>query len=399
MKNKLIMILGIGSSKMMQLIFSFLISVFFGHSALAIFILILTLAITCSSLPSLGASPQIIRANAEQNPQKTILTTLLIALPILLISIILLGFYIYQSDISVLKNQLNKVSYFICTATLSAGLVLSTLNQALLSFKSKYAQLGLISLIQYTSPLLISCVYYLYIPIFSNILLVYCISFMTISILSIVFTLSLNFQFKNKSLLLISKKEYVNNVGRFFTVSLFGFITMLSIYLTVQYINVHYNNEQTALFSVAFQFFQIGTFLPGVLGAIFVPKLVISKSNKESNEMKKTYILLSIFWFICCLVIFYPIFIIYKFEINTINITTFWLMQLAVILSSIQAFYIQKNVAAGNFQILSISSAIWGGLLFISQHILPSKIFYAALAFLLAYLASTLLLHYSNKEV
>ena len=192
------MILGIGSSKMMQLIFSFLISVFFGHSALAIFILILTLAITCSSLPSLGASPQIIRANAEQNPQKTILTTLLIALPILLISIILLGFYIYQSDISVLKNQLNKVSYFICTATLSAGLVLSTLNQALLSFKSKYAQLGLISLIQYTSPLLISCVYYLYIPIFSNILLVYCISFMTISILSIVFTLSLNFQFKNK---------------------------------------------------------------------------------------------------------------------------------------------------------------------------------------------------------
>ena len=222
---------------------------------------------------------------------------------------------------------------------------------------------------------------------------------MTISILSIVFTLSLNFQFKNKSLLLISKKEYVNNVGRFFTVSLFGFITMLSIYLTVQYINVHYNNEQTALFSVAFQFFQIGTFLPGVLGAIFVPKLVISKSNKESNEMKKTYILLSIFWFICCLVIFYPIFIIYKFEINTINITTFWLMQLAVILSSIQAFYIQKNVAAGNFQILSISSAIWGGLLFISQHILPSKIFYAALAFLLAYLASTLLLHYSNKEV
>ena len=141
------MIIGVGSSKLMQLIFSFLISIFFGHSALGIFVLILTLSIVCSSLPSLGASPQIIRANAERNPQQTILITLLTALPILLISIILLGIYISHFDTSVLQNRISNVSYFTCTATLSIGLVLYTLNQALLSFSSKHMQLGLISII------------------------------------------------------------------------------------------------------------------------------------------------------------------------------------------------------------------------------------------------------------
>ena len=394
------MIIGVGSSKLMQLIFSFLISIFFGHSALGIFVLILTLSIVCSSLPSLGASPQIIRANAERNPQQTILITLLTALPILLISIILLGIYISHFDTSVLQNRISNVSYFTCTATLSIGLVLYTLNQALLSFSSKHMQLGLISIIQYAGPLLLSCIYYLYASIFPDVLLVYCISFLAISILSISFTLYLNFQFKKNNLLLISKKEYSKSIIHFFSVSVFSFIIMLSIYLTVRYINLHYNHEHTAIFSVAFQFFQIGTFLPGILGSIFVPRLVIAQDNTESNQMRKTYILLSIAWFAFCLILFYPIFIIYKFEINLINIATFWLMQFAVIFSSIQAFYIQKNVATGNFKILAISSTLWGGiLLLLSQHIFPYQIFYASLSFILAYLTSTLLLHYYSKKV
>lgn len=62
---------------------------------------------------------------------------------------------------------------------------------------------------------------------------------------------------------------------------------MLSLYFSVKYVNLHLSSESTALYSVSFQFFQIGTFLPGVLGAVFVPKLVKDNNLKDKKKMKR----------------------------------------------------------------------------------------------------------------
>lgn len=97
MKDKLIMVAGIGTSKMMQLLFSFYLSYIFGHSALATFVLIVTLAAAVSSIISLGSSPQIIRAGAYTEPKSYIESVVGTAFILSIIMIISLVVFVYKS--------------------------------------------------------------------------------------------------------------------------------------------------------------------------------------------------------------------------------------------------------------------------------------------------------------
>src|SRR5690606_5658338 len=137
-------------------------------------------------------------------------------------------------------------------------------------------------------------------------------------------------------------------------VAIFGFITMLSLYLLIKFINNSFNPQKIAVFSVAFQFFQIGIFLPSVLGSVFVPILVRNKSNvDDQKKMKLIYIFIALIWLLLSVGLVYPVFKLYGFEIKLEFILTFLIVQFCVLFSSIQAFYIQNFVANGKFGFLA----------------------------------------------
>ena len=119
MKDRLSMVAGVGSSKMMQLLFSFYLSYIFGHSALATFVLVITLAAAISSIVSLGSSPQIIRAGAYTEPRSHIESVLGTAFVLSIVMIVFLAVYLYVSQSIFYLKNFTVNDYFISTVCVS----------------------------------------------------------------------------------------------------------------------------------------------------------------------------------------------------------------------------------------------------------------------------------------
>lgn len=391
MKDKLIMVAGVGSSKMMQLLFSFYLSYIFGHSALATFVLVVTLAAAISSIVSLGSSPQIIRAGAYAEPRSHIESVLGTAFLLSLVMIVFLAVYLYVSQsIFYLKNfTIN--DYFISTVCVSLSFILYSLFQSFLSYKQNYKKLGMYSIFTYFSPLLSCFLLSFFITDARCLILSYCWLFLVSSGVTFFLSTKDDIDFK-RSILKSIRDGLFRKIFASLRVAIFGFITMLSLYLLIKFINNSFDPQKTAVFSVAFQFFQIGIFLPSVLGSVFVPILVRNKSNvDDQKKMKLTYIFIALIWLLLSVGLVYPVFKLYGFEIKLEFILTFLIVQLCVLFSSIQAFYIQTFVANGSFGFLAFVSGVWGGVLLMMQIFLPINIIYSSVSLLLAYIVSNLL--------
>lgn len=391
MKDKLIMVAGVGSSKMMQLLFSFYLSYIFGHSALATFVLVVTLAAAISSIVSLGSSPQIIRAGAYAEPRSHIESVLGTAFVLSIVMIVFLAVYLYVSQsIFYLKNfTIN--DYFISTVCVSLSFILYSLFQSFLSYKQNYKKLGMYSIFTYFSPLLSCFLLSFFITDARCLILSYCWLFLASSGITFFLSTKDDIDFK-RSILKSIRGGLFKKIFASLRVAIFGFITMLSLYLLIKFINNSFDSQKTAVFSVAFQFFQIGIFLPGVLGSVFVPILVRNKSNvDDQKKMKLTYIFIALIWLLLSIGLVYPVFKLYGFEIKLEFILTFLIVQFCVLFSSIQAFYIQTFVANGSFGFLAFVSGVWGGILLIMQIFLPINIIYSSVSLLLAYIVSNLL--------
>lgn len=391
MKDKLIMVAGVGSSKMMQLLFSFYLSYIFGHSALATFVLVVTLAAAISSIVSLGSSPQIIRAGAYAEPRSHIESVLGTAFLLSIVMIVFLAVYLYVSQsIFYLKNfTIN--DYFISTICVSLSFILYSLFQSFLSYKQNYKKLGMYSIFTYFFPLLSCFLLSFFITDARCLILSYCWLFLVSSSVTFFLSTKDDIDFK-RSILKSIRDGLFRKIFASLRVAIFGFITMLSLYLLIKFINNSFDPQKTAVFSVAFQFFQIGIFLPSVLGSVFVPILVRNKSNvDDQKKMKLTYIFIALIWLLLSVGLVYPVFKLYGFEIKLEFILTFLIVQLCVLFSSIQAFYIQNFVANGSFGFLAFVSGVWGGVLLMMQIFLPINIIYSSVSLLLAYIVSNLL--------
>lgn len=179
------------------------------------------------------------------------------------------------------------------------------------------------------------------------------------------------------------------NIANFIRVSLFGFITMLSLYFSVKYVNNNYNEQLAALYSVSYPVFPNWYFLPSVLGAVFIPKLV-KNNNKDENNVMRKFIFYCNFMGLCCSLMFYPIFKLYDFSFNKNEIITFIVMQLGVVLSSLQASYNQRYVAMGTSIFLALNALIWGGALLLIPMFFPHMIYFSSWALVFAYSLSLL---------
>lgn len=391
MKDKLIMVAGIGSSKMMQLLFSFYLSYIFGHSTLATFVLIVTLAAATSSVVSLGSSPQIIRAEAYTESKSHIESVLGTAFILSIIVIVLLIIYIYISQPAFLLKTFTVWDYVVSTVSITLSFILYSLFQSYLSYKQNYKTLGLYSIFIYFSPFLFCVFLSLFVESSKYLILSYCLFFLASNSLAFFLSTKNEINFK-RSILKLNQKQILKKLFDSLRVAAFGFITMLSLYLLMKFINSSFDSQKTAVFSVAFQFFQIGIFLPSILGSVFVPILVRNKTNgNDQKKMRLTYIFIALFWLLLSTVLFYPIFKLYGFEIKMELILTFLTLQFCVLFSSIQAFYIQNFVAIGNFSFLALVSGVWGSILLIMQIILPINIVYSSVSLLIAYIVSNFL--------
>lgn len=391
MKDRLIMVAGVGSSKMMQLLFSFYLSYIFGHSALATFVLVITLAAAISSIVSLGSSPQIIRAGAYTEPRSHIESVLGTAFVLSIVMIVFLAVYLYVSQSIFYLKNFTVNDYFISTVCVSLSFILYSLFQSFLSYKQNYKKLGMYSIFTYFSPLLSCFLLSFFITDARFLILSYCWLFLASSGVTFFLSTKDDIDFK-RSILKSIRDGLFKKIFASLRVAIFGFITMLSLYLLIKFINNSFNPQKIAVFSVAFQFFQIGIFLPSVLGSVFVPILVRNKSNvDDQKKMKLIYIFIALIWLLLSVGLVYPVFKLYGFEIKLEFILTFLIVQFCVLFSSIQAFYIQNFVANGKFGFLAFISGIWGGVLLIMQIFLPINIVYSSVSLLLAYIVSNIL--------
>lgn len=392
MRDKLIMIAGIGSSKLMQLLFSFYLSYRFGHGALSTFVLIITLAAAMSSVASLGGAPQIVRAGAYDNPKAHIQSTIGTILFFSILLLLILVFYVISDKNLSYLADFDRWDYLICTASIMLALIFYSIIQSYLSFKQDYKKLGIFSIFIYILPFFIALIDGVYFSSSRYTILLYSISFFVGSCGVLFLTFKKEISFINSFKTIFYENFLYKKIINFLKVALFGFFTMLSLYLAVKYVNFSFNNKESAIFSITFQFFQIGTFLPSVLGSIFIPKLVKKGDNiDQQKKMKQMYIIIAVVWLLFSLLVLYPICELYNFEFNFEFILTFMIMQICVLFSSIQAFYIQNFVAIGNFTLLAIISALWGAILLSAQNILPLSIVYSSVSLLIAYIVSNFL--------
>lgn len=389
MKDKFIMVAGVGASKFLQLLFSLFLSYQFDHGALATFVLIITLSVAMSSIVSLGGSPQIIRAGAFENPKIHISTTIRTAIFLIGIVLLILVSYVLFGQHKFYINNFSKWDYFFNTALIVVSLSIYSIIQSYLSYKQHYLRLGISALIIYSVPFLMSIVLSFFCESAKYIIVFYSILFFISTLIVYIATVGKEIEFKDINFSSLNFFVLSSNIFNFFRVAIFGFVTMLCLYFSVKYVNNTFDEQKIAVYSVSFQFFQIGTFLPGVLGSVFIPKIIESKGSQvQYNKMKMVYILIALFWLLSCLLIVYPIFKIYQFNINSELLFTFFIMQFCVLLSSLQAFYNQKYVADGSFGILGFSAIIWGGVLLILQSLLPKDLFMSSVALFLAYISS-----------
>lgn len=397
MKDKFVMIVGVGISKFLQILFSLYLSYKFSHEALVVFISIVTLASAISSITSLGSSPQIIRAGVHPNPVKYIENILGVACLILFISLLCLMCYLFLGGGRFQLFNLNLIDYLVCTVCMVVSLVFYSIMHSYLSYQQKYFSLGLLLLVIYFFSFISSIILSLFITDSRSIIIYYFLSLLIGNSVGLFCVLRYKISVLAGLKILLTNNSILKEIIYYIKVAMFGFITMFSLYLSIKNIITNLDMQSAAIYSVSFQLFQIGIFLPSVLGSIFVPKLVNDHSLEYLKKMKKIYIYISFAWLFFSLLSFYPIFKVYSFNFNTDFVLTFLIMQLCVVFASIQAFYIQNYVAKGEFLLLMFVSFVWGVGLLMLQYLFPNNILYSSVSLLIAYVISNILFLFLNK--
>lgn len=389
MKNKISVIVGVGAAKFAQLLYCLYLSWQFGHAALATMVLILSNAAAFGSIVTLGASPQIVRAGAHKNPEDHISATVTAVLVVLITSIILLILVglVFPGDL--LLQGITGVEFTILSACILIALASYAIMQSYLSYREKYVLLGSVTFVLYVVPLVVGvAVGY----IFENLILsiiAYSTMFLLAACSASLIIYGPNYSWRGARRVLTEFGRFVGYIGMLLHTALFGFLAMLSLFFVIRFVNSNFSSEDAALFSVGFQFFQVGIFVPSVLGVVFVPSLIKASDLKvEESKIKQIYVLISLFWSVLVVVGLVPIFLLYKLELSVSSVSVFLIMQLSVVFAVIQAFHIQRGVASGGFGLLAINAFIWGGVALVLQSLLPLKLVYSAISLLAAYLAS-----------
>lgn len=198
------------------------------------------------------------------------------------------------------------------------------------------------------------------------------------------------------SVLIINKKSFV-------MLSMFGCIPMLGMYLLKLDYDSSASESEMLGFAVGFQMFSMSLFLPGILGALVVPRLVelMSKTSKVDFRWKSLplifYVLLS-----SCLASLGSIF---SFDIFSLYVDVPLIEQVdllrsflwVAVLGAVNAYFIQIVMAKRQYESLFISSILWLLAIVLVGFVYAPAPIYLSLGS--AYVASTFYLLISSRRV
>ncbi|MGY8870843.1 MAG: hypothetical protein ACKVJE_10425 [Pseudomonadales bacterium] len=193
------------------------------------------------------------------------------------------------------------------------------------------------------------------------------------------------------------------NKKSFAMLSMFGCIPMLGMYL----LKLDYDNgaseSQMLGFAVGFQMFSMSLFLPGILGALVVPRLVelVSKSKEVDFRWKSLpllfYVLFSSSLAVLGSIFSFDIFSLYVDAPLAEQVDLLRSFLWVAVLGAVNAYFIQIVMAKRQYESLFMSSILWLlVIVFVGFVYAPAPIY---LSLGSAYIASTFYLLIASRRV
>lgn len=401
------MVFGVGGGKVFPIIFGVYLSRWFGGNAISDFVLVSTYVAALSAVSTMGSAPQIIRAGVIDNPGAYIVSVSFFAILILLFGLAASTLYwtFLSEPLLLLGYSGGRLLEQLMIAQLAFGLVFYAIGQAAYNHNQNYRVVGLSSVGIYAGAALSGLCGGLF-GSYAIALLAYFSFFMVSSLVFMVFSQREYFPEWQRAGSNTDRATLMTGFGSAISSSLFGLITLAGLFIVMKLVQSGLDSEGKAIFSMAFQLFQVGIFLPSVLGAIVVPRMVLA--GKESDPVsqgvirKKTimlYALIGAVWLVLVSICIRPLFEIYRFAFDTEKAWSVMLVQFAVVLAAVQAYYIQRFVYLGRFRLLAVASAVWASSAILLLEVINKELLESALALVFAYMASLILYYFLDRNI
>lgn len=391
LKDKFVMVAGVGAGKVAPLLFGLFLSRRFGAASFADFVVVLSYVAALSAVPTLGSAPQIVRAGAQAEPEASVVMAGLCSLVVMAAGLVLSAAYWLGLAPHALWRG-GALAGQGAVALLSLGLVLYSLAQATCSLQGRYRAVGLWSLGIYAGAALAGGLagraggetgaLWGYFTVF----LLGALGFFGVS------QAPLRAVWRQQ-LQRLSPGAIGRGLRQALATSLFGVITLAGIFLLMKSVQLRLPSAESAVFALGFQLFQAGIFLPSVLGAVVVPRLVAAQRAGTDamalhRRTRRLYLGLGLGWLLLVAGAGRPLLRLYGLDQS--GWPAVLLMQLAAVLAGLQAYFIQRLVALGRFRLLALGSLLWAGLALGLLALQDGGARWAAMAMVLAYGASLL---------
>lgn len=363
-KAKLLLLVGTSSSKILPVLFGAYLSRELGSNIYTAYILLLSYCALLSSPASMGTNPQILRSAAESNQKKTIEESVALGFLIALISIIVsTGTWIYRRQDPLGLEGYEYSHLAIILYTFAIFIIISA--SSILNQKREWALSGVCQFGVYLLPILSVAAFSRVIEEYKHLIPLYGASFFVAALILMAVVGSRYRLFFTGGLLscVSGYRSFIKRLAKNLNCGVFGLVTLGGFYLLNVIVKNGAGSDAAALFGASFQFFAITIYLPSTLGSVLVPVLSAKKSDSReyANDLRLALLGYSISSAICAAVFSYfdgEILAIYGLEAKSGN-NVFQLMQFAAFLASLNAFFVQLNVARGNFGTLNALSVLW----------------------------------------
>lgn len=358
------MVAGVGLGKVVPILFGLFLSREFGAASFAGFVLLLTYVAALAALPSLGATPQIIRAGVHDDPARAVVRTALASLMLTLLLVALSALYwMALSSAPLLHSVASPGAVYVWVGLYAAGLVLFALAQSTCSLQGRHLVVGLSAVATYGGAAIAGLLAGKVAGVGAALGSYFAVFALSALVFFGVSQYPLRSEWRGV-LGALRPARALESLCATLGTSLFGLVTLVGLYLVMHSAQARMTSAEGATFALAFQLFQAGIFLPSVLGALVVPRLVSAQRQGGAEGVaalgRRTlivYLGLGLAWLLVVAVIARPLLALYGLEGG--NVGGLLLLQVAGVLASLQAYFIQSLVAQGRFAALAAGSVIW----------------------------------------
>ncbi|MBV7562419.1 hypothetical protein [Pseudomonas sp. sia0905] len=394
LKDKIMLVAGVGSGKLVPIIFGFYLARQFDGDALVYFVLVLTYGAALSALSNMGSAPRIIRSGVHGDPDgfvfEVVGVSFLIAGLTLLLSTI---YWFFVADGPFINVGGMPFLSQIWVALYSLGLVMFTLAQSIFNVKGDYRVTGVYALILHVLAGMAGIIA----GELGDVGLAVSGYFIAYFLGSLIFFAASRRRLVRSSGSITAWHSIArlwSGVRGAISASLFGVITLAGLYLFVHSVQRELSTADAATFALGLQLFQAGVFLPSVLGGVVVPRMVAAgrfgKDDPEAlhRSTRALYFGIGLGWLFVSLFLARPLLSLY--DLDSAGAAGLVLIQVAAALAGLQAYFVQRLVAVGRFNLLAVASLVWAFAGYVALLLVPPSLFGAASALVVAYVVCLL---------